>query len=154
MPTSDVVVLGAGAIGTAVAWRCAQRGLSVTLVDPAPARGAWHTAAGMLAPITELHYTETPLLRLNLDSLRRYPDFVGELADEAGRPTGYVECGTILAAWDGADLAGLRDLQAFAISLGLSSEFVTGRRLRMLEPGLAAGLPGGLVADGDHQVDP
>jgi glycine oxidase len=154
MPTSDVVVVGAGAIGTAIAWRCAQRGLSVTLVDPAPARGAWHTAAGMLAPITELHYTETPLLRLNLDSLRRYPDFVAEVSDDAAGPTGYVECGTILAAWDAADLAALRDLQAFATRLGLPAELVTGRQLRTLEPGLAAGLPGGLVAADDHQVDP
>jgi glycine oxidase len=62
--SSDVIIVGAGAIGAAVAWRCAQRGLSVTVVDPepgpGPARGAWHTAAGMLAPITELHYAETP----------------------------------------------------------------------------------------------
>jgi glycine oxidase len=154
MPTSDVVVVGAGAIGTAIAWRCAQQGLGVTLVDPAPERGAWHTAAGMLAPVTELHYTETPLLRLNLDSLRRYPDFAAEVTEDAGRPTGYVECGTIVAAWDGADLAALRDQQAFATKLGLSTELVPGRQLRALEPTLAAGLPGGLVAADDHQVDP
>src|SRR3954454_15087306 len=154
MPTSDVVVLGAGAIGTAVAWRCAQRGLAVTLVDPGSRRGAWHTAAGMLAPITELHYTETPLLRLNLDSLARYPDFAAAVTEESGRPTGFRQSGTVLAAWDGADLAALRDLHGFAAGLGVSAELVTGRELRELEPALAAGLPGGLLATGDHQVDP
>src|SRR3954447_4529056 len=154
MPTSDVVVLGAGAIGTAVAWRCAQRGLAVTLVDPGAGRGAWHTAAGMLAPITELHYTETPLLRLNLDSLARYPAFAAEVSEESGRPTGFQECGTVLAAWDGADLAALRDLHAFALGLGVPAELLSGRELRELEPALAAGLPGGLLAAGDHQVDP
>ncbi|MGN6609531.1 MAG: FAD-dependent oxidoreductase, partial [Jatrophihabitans sp.] len=85
-PTSDVAVVGGGVIGVAIAWRCAQRGLQVTVLDPEPDRGAWHTAAGMLAPVTELHYTETPLLRLNLDSLRRYPAFVADLAGETGRP--------------------------------------------------------------------
>jgi len=50
MSARDVVIVGAGAIGTAVAWRCAQRGLAVTVVDPDPDRGAWRTAAGMLAP--------------------------------------------------------------------------------------------------------
>ena len=154
MPSSDVVVLGAGAIGSAVAWRCAQRGLAVTLVDPGGGRGAWHTAAGMLAPITELHYTETPLLHLNLDSLARFPAFATEVSEESGRPTGFRECGTLLAAWDGADLATLRDLHAFARGLGVHAELLSGRELRELEPALAAGLPGGLLAAGDHQVDP
>lgn len=150
----DVVVVGAGAIGTACAWRCAQRGLSVALVDPDPSRGAWHTAAGMLAPITELHYTESALLRLNLDSMSRFPAFTAELEDQTGLPTGYRETGTVEVAWDGADLRALRDLHEFGTSLGLSSQLLTGREVRALEPALAAGLPGGLLAEFDHQVDP
>ena len=153
-PTCDVVVLGAGVIGTAIAWRCAQRGLSVTLVDPAPERGAWHTAAGMLAPVTEATYTETALLRLNLDSLARYPAFAAELARESGRPVGLRESGTVLAAWDGADLAALADLHAFMTGLGLDAVLLTGRELRALEPALAPGLPGALWARGDHSIDP
>ena len=154
MPASDVVVVGAGAIGTAVAWRCAQRGLAVTMVDPQPTRGAWHTAAGMLAPITELQYTETPLLRLGLDSLARYRDFAAEVSAESGRSVGFRECGTVLAAWDGADLAALRDLHAFATRVGVAAEMLTGRELRRLEPALAPGLPGAMHAPGDHQIDP
>ena len=150
----DVAVIGAGVIGAATAWRCAQRGLSVTLVDPDPDRGAWHTAAGMLAPITELHHTETTLLPLNLDSLARYPAFVAELADESGLPTGYRETGTVAVAWDGADLRALHDVHALTQRVGVAAELVTGRELRALEPAVAPGLPGALVAPGDHQVDP
>src|SRR5512139_2191123 len=72
----DVVVLGGGVIGLAVAWRCAGRGLRVTVVDPAPGKGSSHTAAGMLAPVTELHYEGRDLLRLNLEAAARYPAFV------------------------------------------------------------------------------
>ena len=154
MPTSDVVVLGAGAIGAAVAWRCAQRGLGVTVVDPGGARGAWHTAAGMLAPVGELHYTETALLQLNLDSMARYAGFVAELSDETRLATGFRTGGSVEVAWDGADLAALRDQHEFATKLGVRTELVTGRELRDLEPALAAGLPGGLLAPDDHQVDP
>jgi glycine oxidase len=150
----DVVVIGAGAIGSATAWRCAQRGLSVALVDPDPTRGAWRTAGGMLAPITELHYTESALLRLNLDSVARYPSFVAELTEATGLPTGYRECGTVEVAWDGADLRALQDLHTFGTSLGLTSHLLTARELRTLEPSLAPGLPGGLLAEFDHQVDP
>jgi glycine oxidase len=128
--------------------------VGVTVVDPGGQRGAWHTAAGMLAPVTELHYTETPLLRLNLDSLARYPSFCAEVQDATGLPTGLRGCGTVSVAWDGADLAGLRDLQGFASSLGVTARMLTGRELRDLEPALAPGLPGGMLAEGDHQVDP
>jgi glycine oxidase len=151
---TDVAVVGAGAIGTAIAWRCAQRGLTVVLVDPDPMRGAWHTAAGMLAPVTELHYAETSLLRLSMESLARYPAMVAELTDVTGLPTGFRDCGTLSTAWDAADLAALRDLHAFGRSLGVDATLLTGQELYELEPALAAGLPGGLLAAGDHQVDP
>src|ERR1700761_3146929 len=102
--SNDVVVIGAGIIGSAIAWRCAQLGLRVALVDPAPEAGAWHTAAGMLAPITELHYGETALLRLSLEALAGYPDFVAELEQATGLSTGFRTGGTVAVAWDGADL--------------------------------------------------
>jgi glycine oxidase len=60
----------------------------------------------------------------------------------------------LLAAWDAADLATLRDLHAFARSLGVDAELISGRELRTLEPAVAAGLPGALYAPGDQQVDP
>ena len=151
---TDVVVVGAGAIGAAVAWRCAQRGLTVTVADPVPQSGAWRTAAGMLAPISELHYAEEPLLRLGLDSLARYPSFAAELTAATGLDTGYRRCGTVSIAWDAADLAALRDLHTFGTMLGIDAQMLTGRELRQLEPALAPGLPGALHAAEDHQVDP
>ena len=150
---SDVLVVGAGVIGLAIAWRCRQRGLTVTVVDPAPGSGASTTAAGMLAPVTELNYGELDLLRLGIESARRYPDFAAELAAATGIDIGYRRTGTVVAAWDGADLATLRDLHALQTSLGLTAELITGRELRELEPALAPGLPGGLLAADDHQVD-
>ncbi|HZE49547.1 MAG TPA: glycine oxidase ThiO [Jatrophihabitantaceae bacterium] len=150
---SDVIVVGGGVIGLGIAWRCAQRGLGVTVVDPSPGSGATWTAAGMLAPTTELHYGEQALLALGLESARRYPAFVAELEDATGIEVGYRRDGTIVAAWDAADLAGLRDLQEFGRTLGLTTELVTGRELRRLEPALASGLPGGLIAADDCQID-
>ncbi len=152
--TADVVVLGAGVIGFGIAWRAAQRGLAVTVIDPAPGSGASGTAAGMLAPVTELHFAEQALLELNLASAARYPAFVAELEEIVGRDVGYRRCGTLSVAWDGADLQGLRDLHRFQQGLGLAAELLTGRALRELEPRLAPGLPGGVLAPDDHQVDP
>ena len=82
-------MVGGGVIGLTVAWRFAARGETVTVFDPAPGTGASHVAAGMLAPITEVHYGEEPLLALNLESARRYPAFIAALEAATGRPTGY-----------------------------------------------------------------
>ncbi len=149
----DVLVIGAGVIGLGIAWRCLNRGLTVTVADPAPGSGASWTAAGMLAPVTELHYGEQPLLELNLASAARYPAFAAELTEATGRSIGYRRTGTVVAAWDGADLAVLRDLAAFAGSLGQTVQPLTGRELRQLVPGIAPGLPGGLLAEDDHQTN-
>ena len=51
--TFDVLVVGGGLIGLVVAWRAAQRGLTVAVVDPEPGGGAARVAAGMLAAVTE-----------------------------------------------------------------------------------------------------
>ncbi|MFC7480708.1 FAD-dependent oxidoreductase [Luedemannella flava] len=78
--TSDVVVAGGGLIGMSVAWRCAQKGLRVTVVDPDPTQGAGQAAAGMLAPVAEASYGEERLLGLARASLKRYPAFVASCA--------------------------------------------------------------------------
>lgn len=151
---ADVVVIGGGVIGLATAWRAAQRGLSVTVCDPAPGSGASTVAAGMLAPVTEAHYTEQALLRLTLDSVARWPGLAAELTDLTGVDTGYRETGTVLAAADGGDQAMADELYAFQQSLGLTVERLTGREVRKLEPILTPGIRGGLFVAGDHQVDP
>ncbi|MEU5151901.1 glycine oxidase ThiO [Streptomyces yangpuensis] len=152
---SDVLVIGGGIIGLVTAWRAAARGLSTVLADPAPGGGAAQVAAGMLAPVTELHYGEEALLGLGLASAERYPQFAAELADTSGgMDIGYRACGTLAVALDADDRLHLRELHALQRRCGLDPEWLTGRECRRLEPMLAPGVRGGLRVDGDHQVDP
>ncbi|MEV7771873.1 glycine oxidase ThiO [Kitasatospora sp. NPDC086791] len=151
---ADVLVIGGGIIGLAVAWRATQRGLRTVVVDPSPGGGAATVAAGMLAPVTELQYGEEPLLRLGLASNERYADFAAELTEASGgQDTGYRACGTIAVALDSDDREELRELHAFHQRLGLDSTWLTGREARKLEPMLAPGVRGGLHVADDHQVD-
>lgn len=149
----DVAVVGGGLIGLAVAWRAAGRGLRVVVADPDPGSGASRVAAGMLAPVTEAHYGEEPLLRLGLESARRYPGFVAELEQAAGIPAGYGSTGTLAVAFDQDDLAALGELAGFHARLGLESVRLTARACREVEPLLTPAVGGGLLVAGDHQVD-
>ncbi|MFE6160242.1 glycine oxidase ThiO [Streptomyces sp. NPDC056486] len=151
---TDVAVVGGGIIGLVTAWRAAQRGLSTAVVDPEPGGGAAQVAAGMLAAVTELHYGEQTLLGLNLASAQRYPEFAAELAEASDRDLGYRACGTLAVALDSDDRAHLRELHALQERSGLTSEWLSGRECRRLEPMLAPGVRGGLRVDGDHQIDP
>jgi glycine oxidase len=151
---TDVVVAGAGLIGLSVAWRSAQRGLSVTVVDDAPGTGASYAAAGMLAPVTEAAYGEEALLRLCQASLERFPRFLAELMRAGGTQVGLRTSGTLLVGFDEDDVRALDALQAFQHELGLEAQRLTGRESRRREPSLTPRVRGGLHVPGDHSVEP
>jgi glycine oxidase len=149
----DVIVVGGGVIGLAIAWRAAQTKLSVALVDDEPGQGASYAAAGMLAPVTEAHYGEEPLLTLNLESARRYPLFVEELEAVTGMTVGYRSSGTLVVAADEDDTAAIGELFRFQRELGLPVQRLRRRECRELEPLLTPRIRGGIVTEVDHQVD-
>ncbi len=149
----DAIVVGGGVIGLGIAWRAALGGLQVTLTDETPGRGASWAAAGMLAPVTEVHYGEQALLRLNLAAAARWPAFVAELQESARASVGYRRCGTLIVARDTDDNAAIEALYRFQRGLGLNVERLRGRDCRRLEPGLTPSVRGGIMAPSDHQVD-
>ncbi|WDZ85323.1 glycine oxidase ThiO [Micromonospora cathayae] len=153
-PTPQVAVVGGGVIGWAVAWRCAARGLAVTVHDPAPGSGASTVAAGMLAPVAEAYFGETELTGLLVESAARWPAFAAELAAASGVDPGHRTEGTLVVGLTGDDLAGARRLWAYQQGLGLPITPLRPSGLRDREPALAPRVRGGAFAPGDHQVDP
>lgn len=140
-------------MGLGVAWRCARAGATVRVFDSSGGRGATWAAAGLLAPVTEVHYGEEPLLALNLESSRRYPAFVAELEEASGLDTGYRQCGTLMVALDADESRALDELYRFQSGLGLDVQRLNGRETRREEPALAPHVRGGILVEGDHQVD-
>lgn len=151
--TSEVVVIGGGLIGLAIAWRLAADGIQVTVCDPTPGSRTSAVAAGMLAPITEVEYGEDELLALNLASVAAWPGFAAELESLTGQSAGLNRTGTLSVAYDVDDAAALRRLADYQRRLGLDVEELSGRETRKREPLLAAGVSGGVWVPGDHSVD-
>jgi glycine oxidase len=144
----DVAVVGGGPIGLACAREAERRGARVVVVDMGEP-GAWHVAAGMLAPVSEAEFGEQPLLELGLESARRYPEFVAGLDDP-----GYLEVGTLVVARDADEAEALKRLAGFRAGLGLPVERLRPSEARRLEPALAPTVRLALHIDGDRSVDP
>jgi glycine oxidase len=151
----DVAIIGAGAIGLAVGWRAAQRGMRVVVLErDEPGSGTTTVAAGMLAPISEAALTEQALLSLGLESVRIYPSFVSELADASGVDPGYLRCGTLAVARDADEAEALERELALRVGLGLEVERLLASEARRLEPALAPTIRLALDVPGDHAIDP
>src|SRR5215475_8238594 len=84
---TDAVVIGAGVIGCAIAWRLGQAGMRVVVVERGRVGGeASHAAAGMLAPLVEAE-REDEFFNLTSASLAIYSDLAREsgVNSKAGR---------------------------------------------------------------------
>lgn len=153
-PPFDVLVVGAGAAGLGVAWRLAQAGVSVAVLDRGPAgRGATWAAAGMLAPSAEIGFEELDLYALGRESLARWPAFAAEIEAATGIDVGLRTEGTLVVADDRDSLAALRRLFAFQQAQGVPVEWLGGEAAREVEPLLSPRVPGAVFSPTDHQVD-
>ena len=149
----DVAIVGGGPIGLAGAWRAAQRGLRVCVLD-AGDPGAWHVAAGMLAPVAEANFGEDALLDMSLRAAAGFPAFCAELAEASGIDPGLRRSGTLVVARDRDEAEALDRLLAFRRRIGLDVERLLPSAARRAEPALAPTVRLALDVAGDHSVDP
>jgi glycine oxidase len=149
----DVLVVGGGPIGLACAWRASRRGLRALVLD-AGEPGAWHVAAGMLAPVAEAEFGERALLELGLRSAAMFEAFCAELAEATGHHPGLRRSGTLVVARDADEAEALDRLIAFRSSLGLEVERLRPSQARRVEPALAPTVRLALDVAGDHSIDP
>ena len=94
----DIIVVGAGIVGCAVAHELARRGASVQIVEERTAgMGATHAAAGILAPHIEVS-SPTAFLDLAVRSLNLFDDFITRAQADSGISVLYRRTGTLQVA--------------------------------------------------------
>ena len=151
---TSVAIVGGGVIGLACGFELARRGCSVTIYErDVVGAGASTVAAGMLTPSFEVETTPPELVELQLDSQRRYADFVAQIEAAGGESCGYRDEGTLWVSRHRDDELELEHVRAIQESRGMPAQRLTGREVRSLEPHVSPRAVGGLLVESDHQVD-
>jgi glycine oxidase len=149
----DVIVVGAGLIGLAIAFELAERGASVRVYDRGePARAASWAAAGMLAPYTE-RITNDALLAFCAASLSEYPAFVRRVCEASGIDAHLRLDGVVYAAFESDGLEALHEHGRILQSRGVECEMLDRTGALSAEPWLGTALLGALVKNDEGYVD-
>ena len=150
---TDVVIVGAGVIGLAIAHELLSQGSRVTLVDQGePGRGASWASAGVLAPQGALPWYR-PYLDLCLASRDLFSDWSARLLEETGIDVEYRTDGGLQVAFDDEESEELAQRYRHQQELGLPAERLTAQEVRALEPMLTPETRSGLLFEGMHQVE-
>lgn len=155
MRASDVIVVGGGIIGCAIAYALAKEGISVRLIErQEPGCEASRAAAGMLAPQSEvMHEPHGPFFELCRASLHLYPDFIAEIEEVTGLSIEYRREGALFLAFDFAEGEVLAAAYEKQKAIGLAIEDLTADEVREREPALSEAVQMALLLPEDHQVD-
>jgi sarcosine oxidase subunit beta len=145
---ADVVVVGGGAIGSAVAYYLSRAGAKVVLVErQAIGSGASGANPGAVNMITK---KPGPALRLAQASQRLYPG----LTEELGTDVEYLVSGTLIVAQTEFELEFCNDLAAQQEAAGVRIEVLDPDGCRALNPLLEGPVVGGIHCPTDAHINP
>jgi glycine oxidase len=145
----DVIVVGGGGIGLAIALAAAERGLQVSLVAEHRAGEAFPAAAGMLAPasLEMVHHAASGAEHaFSLAARDRYPEYLAALTEHSGMKVPLNRLGILHVVLDEAEAARHAGMSV------PGSTWLDGRALAALEPALGHA-PGARFFADDGAVD-
>jgi glycine oxidase len=151
--TRDVIIVGGGVIGCSIAWKLANSGLKVTVLE----RGrvgceASRAAAGMLSPQGESQ-TPGPFFDLCLRSRALWRSFAEELNDASGVDVEYKDEGTLFVVLEGEDEEKTTKWVTWQLEAGLPLEHVSADEIRRIEPAVTEAATRAVFLPDEHQVD-
>lgn len=149
----DVIVLGGGIIGCAMAWELAQRGQRVVLIERgAIGAEASKAAAGILSGQMDV---ERPgaFFELCQASTRLYPAWVRALERQSQRPVGYHVDGILYLACARADVQRMEARRRWQTQRGLRVERWSPRDVIRREPNVHGPVRAGFFFPAESQVD-
>lgn len=146
----DLVIIGAGVVGTALAREFAKSNLKVALLEERADVGDLTSKANTAILHTGFDMTpgslESKLVRQGYELLKNYAQEVSIAVEKLGG---------LLVAWSEEEVANLPKLKQKAIENGYKDcELITAERLYKLEPSLGQGALAALTVPGEWIIDP
>ena len=149
----DTAVIGGGVIGCSIAWRLAQGGQRVIVIErQQPGQEASWAAGGMLAPLAEADRADE-FFHLCVASRALYANFARELSATAGLDIEYRTEGTLYLALTEEDEEELELRWQWQHAAGLNVKKLKADCVRKLEPTINETLRWALKFPDDHQVN-
>jgi glycine oxidase len=149
---TDVVILGGGVIGSALAYFLRKAGIDITLIERAEiAAESSSAAAGLLSPLGALEEAG-PFTELLMASRALLLKLMPELEALSGESMEYRRCGSLRTASDEQESARLRGKMAFWTKLGWQVDWLSGDEARQREPQLASTVQGAVYAEQEGSI--
>jgi thiazole synthase len=148
-PASEILIVGGGVIGLAIAVELKLRGLSVTVLSRDFKQASTLAAAGMLAPQAEA-IPASPMLDLCLWSRSLYPEWCAKLEQLTGVTTGYWPSGILAPVYTSPESSNTQNGHKDTTSTGL---WLDRDAIHLYQAGLGSDAIGGWWYPEDGQVD-
>ena len=133
-PPVDLAIIGGGVIGCAIAWRLAQSGASIALIERGRfGNGASGATAGIIAPLWHIPPDNPPLFQMGIRSLDLFPQWAAELADAGINPE-FQQTGILRIALTQPDADDLAQSFQWQSQLNLGVQWLKPDDLRQREP--------------------
>jgi len=145
--TNDVLIIGGGIIGLAIATELRWRGANVAVLCRDFPAAASYAAAGMLAPDAENISSEV-MRSLCWRSRTLYLDWTNKLEEITGLNTGYWPCGILAPVYQQPTSKSTTNNPSISLTYWLDQA-----KIRQYEPGLSTDVVGGWWYPEDAQVD-
>jgi glycine oxidase len=150
--TTDVVVIGGGVIGSAIAWNLAAQKQQTLLVEKnQPGQEASAAAAGLLS-VAGGRSKRGPMYHLKRASQQLYPQIIRELEEQTGIDIEYQTVGVLDLIRTDADEKKYRQLYELRREQGYPATWLSAAEVRRLEPALTPELRGAVHFPSDHHL--
>jgi len=150
----DVIVVGAGAIGTSIAYQLAKAGVKVMVVERGQLGGGATGASAGMIQINPDRTTPPALSTLEVESARLFPALATELLDRTGMDIGYRPAPLLHVALHDGEEPRLRSHRGWQAEHGVVVAWVDRTAALDLEPALNPDIRAALYYPDNHQVMP